>query len=338
VKDVYQEKAATDKRFGSGFMLFGGDHFSVFDFGKMPWEIAGHGDALYRETLRFFQVLEAEGIPTHFTGDRGERKAGIRLARMLGYNDIKPGESIIYRIPIECIFTHVLTPVASLHKRLRTGKADPAKYGLSKAPEKGETVVLPTLGTTYSTKIETKDVYKDLEAMAKLAGLVGNEAGRLDALTLAAAEALIRDSENTGFVVADGKFEYVMGPGRNIIAADTCYSWDENRFIATAQDGRKVDLSKQFARNIYNIRFPDWKKALSDAQEKEPEDDTKWPQPPELRTDEMAACVQACDAVKSAITREAGCDRKLATTAKVALDVLDRLKEEYHRDETGEPV
>jgi phosphoribosylaminoimidazole-succinocarboxamide synthase len=220
VKNIYEEIPASAERFGIGSMRFEGDPFSVFDYGEMPWQIDGKGEDLYLESLRFFRVLEDEGIPTHFTGDMGNREIGIFLARMLEYYEIIPGKSVIYRIPIECVYSMVVTPVSSLHGRLRSDEANPADYGLDHVPAIDEVVVLPATRTTYSTKIETTDVYKSLEEMAGLAGLVGNEAGRLDALTIAGAAALARDAEETGLILGDGKFEFVIDFCINFMTAD----------------------------------------------------------------------------------------------------------------------
>jgi phosphoribosylaminoimidazole-succinocarboxamide synthase len=335
VKNIHQDVAPTETRFGRGFMHYDGDPFSVFDYGKMNWTIDGKGEDLYKETLKFFEVLEAEGIPTHFTEDLGPRKIGILLAHMLEYDDIEAGESIIYRIPIECVFSKIVTPVASLHRRLMAGTANIADYGLTKKPEPGETVILPDIKTSYSTKIETTDVYKGLAAMAKLAGLVGNEPERLDQSVIAAAEALFRDAEETGLLLADGKFEYVMGPGRNLIIADTAYTWDENRFLVELQDNRFVDVSKQFPRNIYTIMG--WKKKLKEAQKKS-DNKSDWPEPPKLTDKQEEACIEVCHAVRAAITRESGCDKLLKKAAQNAMDILDELKNEYHIDETGAEI
>ncbi len=337
VKNIHQSEPATERRFGRGYMNFEGDPFSIFDYGRMPWEISGKGEHLWRETKRFRDVLEKAGIPTHFTQeDMGKRKIGIRLARMLKYDEIKPGETEIYRIPIECVFSKVVTPVSSLHGRLRRGEADPKKYGLSRAPKEGEVVELPQIGTSYSTKIETTDVYKGLAEMAKLSGLVANEPERLDALTIVCAQELIDDAADVGLIIGDGKFEFIIGPGRNFSVADIGFSWDENRGIVYLPDGRYVDASKQFPRNVYTING--WKGQLKEAQKQYPNDKSKWPAPPEIDEKYKVICSALSGAWADAVTRKSGSDRVLIRAATKAADALDELKDRYKRDETGKAL
>jgi hypothetical protein len=101
-------------------------------------------------------------------------------------------------------------------------------------------------------------------------------------------------------------------------------------------DGRYVDLSKQLPRNIYAIMG--WKAELKNAQKAHPEDKSQWPAPPELGDDLKQLCTDACRAVRYAITREPGSDKKIACVAQRVGDNLDALKEEYRRDETGAEI
>lgn len=334
VKEIFEVEPPTETRFGKGYMRFGSDGLSVFDYGTLPWEIEGKGEDLYLTSLRFFSVLEGKGIPTHFSEDRGNREIGIHLARMLGYDGIEPGKTGIYRIPIECVFSRVVTPVSSLHGRLRKGEAKPEDYGLDHVPARGEVLRLPGLRTTFSTKIEAGgDVYKSLDDLARVAGLVGNESQRLQDLTLAAAEALEEDAADSGLILADGKFEFVMGPGRNLLVADTGYTWDENRFLVELPGGRSVDISKQFVRDVYTIMG--WKASLKRAQKAHPEDRSTWPAPPEVTEGIKELCSLASEAVRTALTREPeGPDLK--SVAQEIADTLDGLKDRYKREETGE--
>jgi len=147
VKDLYMETVPTETEFGRGYMEFRNDgSFSVFDYGTMPWGIERKGDWLYRTSLKFFEILHNAEIETHFMEDMDGRKIRIRLASMPQvYSAIVPGETVVYRVPMECVYTKILTPVASLHGRLRRGEEDPEKYGLERPPARGETIIFPEI-------------------------------------------------------------------------------------------------------------------------------------------------------------------------------------------------
>ena len=261
----------------------------------------------------------------------------IHLARMLGYDQIEPGKTTGYRVPIECVFTKVVTPASSLHRRLRTGE-NPAYYGLDTRPHKDEVVFLPETITTWSTKIEAGgDVYRTLKEMAKAGGLVGREANRLKELTIAGAEALSMEAAKAGLVLADGKFEFVLGPGRNLLFADSVYTWDENRWLYQLPNYRWVDLSKQVARNAYNIQG-EWKRALKEAQKQYPQDKSRWPSPPDMGEDVRELFARASAAVRFALTDGREAEHFVKDVAQRVADGLDRLKDKYHRDELEEEV
>ena len=333
VKNIEGYAPSTATRFGKGSMHFHSDGYSIFDYGTMPWKIPGKGRHLYETSLKFFEILKKHGLPSHFSEDLGNKKIGIHLARMLNYDAIVPGETTINRVPMECIFSRTVTPVSSLHGRLRSGKAKPEDYGLDHVPKRDEVITLPQTRATFSTKIEEGgDVYKSLEEMARVSVLVGNEAARLQNLTLEGAEILFEEADKTRIHLADGKFEYVMGPGRNLLFGDTCYGWDENRWLYQLPDSRWVDLSKQFPRNAYNIEGR-WKAALKKAQKEHPNDRNMWPRPPDLGEDVREAFAMASHAVRSELIGDES--PHLEQTAQLVADTLDRLKDKYGRDETG---
>lgn len=339
VKDFYvdPDNMPTDREFGIGFQTWPDDRFSLFDYGTFPDMIEGKADAMYRETINFFRIMGEEGIPSHYMHDMGNRKMAVRVARIPpDYEWIEPGETSIYLIPIEVVFSQYITPVSSLHKRLRSGKEKPEDFGLEKAPERGETVVLKEPRITFSTKIEAVDRYETEtgQDLAELAGLVGNEKERLTDLALTVYGVIQKDAERAGLIVADGKIECVMGPGRNIYVADSCWTWDENRILAEGPRGRLVDLSKQFPRNIYTING--YKSKLKGAQDADiPKED--WPEPPSLHREQLRAVEMANSAVRKAILGERD-GPSLNGAARRAATMLDRMKSYYKRDETGAEI
>jgi phosphoribosylaminoimidazole-succinocarboxamide synthase len=338
VKDIKQVISASDTAFGTGWMEFRDDgSYSIFDYGTMPWGIQGKGGWLYRTSLEFFRVLEEEGMETHYIADLGDRKIKIQLARMpQSYGEIVPGETVVYRVPIECIYSRVVTPVSSFHKRLRSGRAKPEDFGLARPPERGETIILPETRTTFSTKIEAVDVYKDLATLAGMGGLIGDEPEQLRALTVKGGEALMRYGDERGVVVADGKLEFLLGPGRELIAGDTGLSWDENRLLVDI-GGVWVDVSKQLPRNIYTIAAYEWKQALKQAQHTHPDNQERWPEPPDIDTRYKDLCMDACSVVSAQLAGE-DVRPDLREVGTRVFEALENLKQRYGRDETGEPL
>ena len=108
VKDFYIDKnhPATDKAFGIGYQSWPNDRYSLFDYGAFPQEIPGKADAMWKETVHFFDLLEKEGIPTHFIEDMGDKKMMVRAARIPpNYDWIESGKTSIYLVPIEVVFS-----------------------------------------------------------------------------------------------------------------------------------------------------------------------------------------------------------------------------------------
>ena len=67
VKDLEVVKAPSDREPGEGRFRFS-DRYSVFDWGKMPDDIAHKGAAICIATAYFFERLAEEGIPSHYLG------------------------------------------------------------------------------------------------------------------------------------------------------------------------------------------------------------------------------------------------------------------------------
>jgi len=67
VKEFRVETAATAADLGRGALVFT-DDYSVFDWGKMPDEIPDKGASLCAMGAFNFELLEREGVPTHYEG------------------------------------------------------------------------------------------------------------------------------------------------------------------------------------------------------------------------------------------------------------------------------
>lgn len=247
VKNIYVETPPSENQLGIGAFEFTND-YSVFDWGKMPQTIDDKGEALKKETVHWFNLLEEHGIKTHFIEETGPNSIKVKLSRKLGYEEIKAGKTRNYMIPLEIIFRNKIVSVGSLHRRLRKGDADPTAYGLPEdvniAPD--DDIDLPQPIVEFSTKIEEHDRYLDDEEAARLAGLTSDQIVKLKELALQVNRVITDDVRQRDLEHADGKIEVFMDPDGELCVADTVGTADENRFLYNG-----FDLSKQMLRNYY---------------------------------------------------------------------------------------
>ena len=339
VKDFYVENPPTDDAFGGGYLKFrkrpdGTGPISIFDLKhRFPFGIRGKAEAMFDETVYFFKQMREHGIPTHYLGTRGDLEVAVYVAHIppkdgweawVQNRGRKP-----FLIPVEVVITNTLTPVASLHKRLRAGKAGPGDYGLSAAPGKYETVVLPQPAITTATKLAAVDEYRD--DLFDKAGLTQAKRDEIRQRAIQANEIARADAMQVGLDVADGKLEFIMGPDGEILICDTYRTSDENRTLAQARDGRWVDVSKQFPRDLYTLNG--YRERLEHAQSTGVPFD-EWPVP-ELLDDRAMQVVERTYAVvqQELCRKPMGLD--LQTVATEAQDTLDRFMETYRRDILG---
>jgi len=293
VKEFRVDEPATADSLGRGRFVFT-DAYSVFDWGQMPDAIPDKGASLCAMGAYNFELLEAEGIATHYRGvvDPGrDADAGgesepeavpladataspIEMAIDLtqvpdlpyggpdaGYDydafHAAGGEN--YLVPLEVVFRNRVPVGSSLRRR-----ADPADFGLDDvAGADGEwpdgPVDLPEPVVEFSTKYEQQDRYLTRAEADRIAGVAD----------IAALESLARDvnrvvterAESAGFVHEDGKIEclYVDGELR---VADVVGTFDENRF---SYGGRGI--SKEVVRQWYRANDPGWVAAVKEAKE-----------------------------------------------------------------------
>jgi phosphoribosylaminoimidazole-succinocarboxamide synthase len=74
VKDLRVEEPPTRDSVGRGVFSFS-DRYSVFDWGEMPDLIPRKGASLCTMGAFNFELLETEGVPTHYEGVRAERRS-----------------------------------------------------------------------------------------------------------------------------------------------------------------------------------------------------------------------------------------------------------------------
>ncbi|MFB6234114.1 MAG: phosphoribosylaminoimidazolesuccinocarboxamide synthase [Halopenitus sp.] len=286
VKEFRVVESASDDALGRGRFVFT-DAYSVFDWGQMPDTIPTKGASLCTMGAYNFELLEAEGVPTHYRGvvdpesvdagadpedavvalddaDAAPTEMAIELTQVpdlpyegdagYDYDAYHAAAEGNFLVPLEIVFRNTVPIGSSLRKR-----RDPADFDLTFDEWPDEVVNLPEPVVEFSTKYEEQDRYLTREEADRISG-----AADIDAL-----EALARDvnrvitdrADEQGFVHEDGKIEclYVDGEVR---VADVVGTFDENRF---AYDGQEV--SKEVVRHWYKRNDPEWVEAVAEAKD-----------------------------------------------------------------------
>jgi len=277
VKSLRVEEGATESALGRGSFVFS-DDYSVFDWGKMPDEIDGKGASLCSMGAYSFEILEEEGVPTHYRGvvSEGEVVAlddideppdemaveltqvpELRFDETTGEYDYdafhdEGGEN--YLIPLEVVFRNAVPPGSSLRSRF-----EPSEVGVDADDWGDETVALEEPIVEFSTKFEEKDRYLDDEAARLVSGLDEEDFETLRETARRVNELVTEHADSVGLSHQDGKIECLYHDGE-IKVADVVGTFDENRFL---RDG--VQISKEFLRQFYKTYDPDWVEAVSDA-------------------------------------------------------------------------
>jgi len=278
VKEFRVDREPTATALGAGRFVFT-DAYSVFDWGQMPDAIPQKGASLCTMGAFNFELLEANGVATHYTGvfdpdtDSDEiveladcasapTEMAIELTQVpelpydteLGYDydayHATAGENFL--IPLEVVFRNTVPVGSSLRKR-----GEPADYGLDLESWPDEAVDLPDPVVEFSTKYEEQDRYLSREEADEIAGVASIEA--LESVALSVNELITEHAESVGFSHEDGKIECLYHDGI-VQVADVVGTFDENRF---SLDGRQ--LSKEVIRQYYKREQPDWVEAVGEA-------------------------------------------------------------------------
>jgi phosphoribosylaminoimidazole-succinocarboxamide synthase len=273
VKEFRVVREATPDALGEGAFYFT-NAYSVFDWGPMPDAVPDKGASLCSMGAFNFEVLERDGVPTHYRGvvEDGEvvpfgerteppREMAIDLTQVpdlphdgrdYDYDVYHEAGGDNYLIPLEVVFRNHVPPGSSLRRR-----TDPSDHGLDFDRWPDETVALEEPIVEFSTKYETSDRYLDREEADRIAG----EAS-LDDLESIAREVnrIVTDrAETAGVTHQDGKIEclYVDGEVR---VADVVGTFDENRF---SYEGTRI--SKEVLRQYHRRTQPEWVGAVDAA-------------------------------------------------------------------------
>ncbi|QLG50935.1 phosphoribosylaminoimidazolesuccinocarboxamide synthase [Natrinema halophilum] len=273
VKEFRIETEATAEDLGRGSFVFT-DDYSVFDWGKMPDQIPQKGASLCTMGAFNFELLEADGVPTHYRGivENGD-VVGLEDAshppwemaidltqvpdlphegREYDYDHYHDAAGENYLIPLEIVFRNRVPVGSSLRHR-----TEPADHGLGFDEWPDEAVDLDDPIVEFSTKYEEGDRYLERDEADFIAG-----AAAVDDLASVAREVnriVTEQADSAGLVHEDGKIECLYYGGE-IRVADVVGTFDENRF---SYEG--TQLSKEVLRQYHKRTQPEWVQAVEAA-------------------------------------------------------------------------
>ena len=277
VKEFRVEAEPAPNGLGRGAFVFT-DDYSVFDWGKMPDEIPDKGASLCSMGAFNFELLEDEGIPTHYrgvvSGGAGDEEAVPladaadpptemaidltqvpelpRSGREYDYDAYHAAAGDNYLVPLEVVFRNSVPAGSSLRRR-----AEPDDVGLD-FPEWPDGVVqLEEPIVEFSTKYEESDRYLSWQEADRIAGKAD-----LAALEEVASEVnrVVTDRAATAELIhEDGKIECLYFDGE-VRVADVVGTFDENRFTFHGQQ-----VSKEFLRQYHKRTQPEWVESVAEA-------------------------------------------------------------------------
>ncbi|GAB3667525.1 phosphoribosylaminoimidazolesuccinocarboxamide synthase [Halopiger thermotolerans] len=289
VKEFRIEEAATADSLGRGSFVFT-DDYSVFDWGKMPDQIPDKGASLCTMGAYNFELLESEGVPTHYRGvvEHGAANGEVvpleeasnppwemaidltqvpdlpNEGREYDYDSYHEAAGENYLIPLEIVFRNRVPVGSSLRRR-----TEPADHGLDLDEWPDDAVDLDEPIVEFSTKYEEGDRYLDREEADSIAGEADVDA--LEDLALEVNRVVTEQAESAGLDHQDGKIECLYYQGE-IRVADVVGTFDENRF---SYEG--TQLSKEVLRQYHKRTQPEWVQAVESAKaEAKREDVADW--------------------------------------------------------------
>ena len=242
---IYKEPAQAEGESVFEFL----DYFSIFDWGRfLDSQIKFKGIAMAAIAKKHFELLQKEGIKTHYLGMESPSRMKIAVVKIPEpYKNLAPG--LRNRLlPIEIIFRIYTHPESSDLRKIKEGKRTFQELGYEEMPEPNKK--LPSVKMSYSTKLEAEDRILSKEEARILAGLTQAEMGMLEEIALKVNDIITKHSESVGMIHYDGKIEVARDSEGEFMIVDVLGTLDEDRFMLNAGGGF-VDVSKQFLRNWY---------------------------------------------------------------------------------------
>jgi phosphoribosylaminoimidazole-succinocarboxamide synthase len=271
VKEFIIEREPTATEPGEGAFVFT-DAYSVFDWGQMPDTIPRKGASLCTMGAFNFELLESEGVPTHYQGvgegtqplatvENPPIRMSIDLVRVpdlphegreYDYETYHANAGENYLVPLEIVFRNSIPPGSSLRRR-----STPSVFGLAFEEWPEERVELDEPIVEFSTKYEESDRYLTPDEAGEIGGKA--DISKLESVAREVNHAISEQARSNGFVHEDGKIEccYIDG---EIRVADVVGTFDENRFSYEGQE-----LSKEVLRGYHKRTQPAWLAAVKSA-------------------------------------------------------------------------
>jgi len=280
VKEFRIEREPTATTLGRGAFVFT-DDYSVFDWGKMPDEIPDKGASLCSMGAFNFELLEAEGVPTHYRGVVSEKTGEVvplsdadqpptemaidltqvpdlpREGRDYDYDAFHAAAGDNYLIPLEVVFRNSVPVGSSLRRRTA-----PADHGLDFEEWPDGVVQLEEPIVEFSTKYEESDRYLSRAEADRIAGRA--DLAELEDVAREVNRVVTEQAAEAELVHEDGKIECLYFDGE-IRVGDVAGTFDENRFTFHGQQ-----VSKEFVRQYHKHTQPEWVEAV-DAAKREAE-------------------------------------------------------------------
>ncbi|MHB1439169.1 MAG: phosphoribosylaminoimidazolesuccinocarboxamide synthase [Cuniculiplasma sp.] len=239
VKDVYDN--------GNSLIFRFSDRISVFDK-IIPVMIPNKGESVCRTSAYWFQIVEKElGIKTHFLKLINGSEMEVKKFRV---NELGGSKFWVnYLIPLEFVMRHYAA--GTLIDRIKGGKIDKSDLGMNRIPQPGERLDEPFFEMT--TKFEKTDRPLNFQEASEIGGITMEEIYKIKETILKIDRKIEKEVAKRNLIHADGKREFAMGEGRDIVIVDTFGTADEDRFWELDQykKGRIVELSKESVRKYY---------------------------------------------------------------------------------------
>jgi phosphoribosylaminoimidazole-succinocarboxamide synthase len=281
VKDLEIIKRASEQAMGIGRFHFS-NRYSVFDWGEMPDQIIGKGEALCIMGAYCFEQLEAKEIKTHYRGIVNSKGKTVTLkeidypTNIMAVNLVNVYPPKILRnhnkleydygqyakkpvnclIPLEIIYRNGLPDGSSVFKRLKQKKTTLKDLGLDHYPVPGEHFSRPIFDV--STKLEDKDKYLTWENAKKISGLTDKELAAVKSVLLEVNLTITKIVSSAGLINEDGKIELGFDDQRKLIIVDVVGTLDECRFMYEG-----MHVSKEILRKFY--KKTKWYEAVEEA-------------------------------------------------------------------------